>query len=274
MDDAELKAPRSCIICMKWGDAFGADYVNTLYCAVKDHLSLDHDFICITDNPEGLAAGIKTHPLRFPQLERDQWIHGKWPKVLMFDRQIVGGYDAALFLDLDLVVTGNLDPLLAIVMEKGGLYLMPKFRGLIWRLIPAAIWDQIPRIMNKVTRGNSSVVGFVPAEQFHLCDDFDSATDLPRYENDQNYISALAKDRKCYPKNWCIGIIHLVYYWPFGLIFKRYKRRPGRPKIVIFNGRPNPAELIDDSIGYWGTRRRRAHGGIEWVADYLERYST
>ncbi|MBO9445213.1 hypothetical protein [Ruegeria sp. R14_0] len=272
MESAVPKSPKTCIICMKWGEAFGPDYVNLLYAAVQDHMSLDHDFICITDNTEGLKPGIKVAPLAFPQLDRDLWIHGKWPKLLMFDREIVGEYDAALFLDLDLVVTGQLDPLLTIMLEKGGLYLMPKFRGFVWRMIPAVIWDHIPWVMNKVTRGNSSIVGYVPAEQFHLFDDFDGAKDLPKYENDQNYISALATNRKCYPKNWCIGIIHLVYYWPFGLIFKKYKKRPKRPKIVIFNGRPNPNELLDDSIGYWGSRRRRAFGGIEWVADYLNKY--
>ncbi len=262
-----------CIICMKWGDLFGGDYVNMLYRAVQDHLSLDHDFICITDNEDGLDPGIKACPLSFAQLDRPDWTHGKWPKLLMFDRRIVGDYEAALFLDLDLVVTGQLDPLLDIVLDKGGLYLMPKFRGLIWRILPAAFWDKVPWFMNKVTRGNSSVVGFVPSEQYHLYDGFDGPVHLPKYENDQNYISALATNRKCYPKNWCIGIVHLVYYWPFGLIFRKYRNRPKRPKIVIFNGRPNPVELVNDDIGYWGSRRRRAYGGIEWVAEYLRKYS-
>ena len=268
-----MTGQKVCIVCMKWGKAYGGEYVNMLYRAVRDHLSLDHDFICITDRTDGLDPGITCHPLAFPQLEKQLWAHGKWPKLLMFDRNIVGQYDAAVFLDLDLLVTGSLDPLIEIVQDKGGLYLMPKFRGLIWRMIPAPFWDRFPGFMNRVTRGNSSVVGFRPAEQFHLFDAFDGDKHLPKYENDQNYISDLAHDRKCYPKGWCIGLIHLVPYWPFGLIFKTYRRHPKRPKIVIFNGRPNPDELVSDAVGYWGARRRRAYGGIGWVADYLQKYS-
>ncbi|WP_171129264.1 MULTISPECIES: hypothetical protein [unclassified Ruegeria] len=264
--------PKTCVICMKWGDAFGPDYVNMLFGAVQDHLQLEHDFLCITDNPHGLDQGILTYPLSFPQLERQDWTHGKWPKLLMFNRDIVADYDTALFLDLDLLITGDLAPLLTLVQDQGGLFLMPKFRGFVWRMIPAVLWDRAPWLMNKVTRGNSSIVGFIPSEQFHLFDQFDGRTALPKYDNDQNYISARAFSRKCYPKNWCVGIIHLVHYWPFGLIFRRYKHRPRRPKIVIFNGDPKPVELVNDKIGYWGSRRRRAHGGISWVAEYLKKY--
>ncbi len=266
--------PKVCVLCMKWGTAFGADDVNMLFAAVRDHLSLEHDFICITDDETGIDPRVTCRPLEFKQLRRNKWLGGKWPKLLMFDRRIVGDYDAALFLDLDLLVTGQLDPLLNIVRHSGGLYLMPKFRGLLWRLIPAVFWDRFPGVMNKVTRGNSSIVGFVPSQQAHLYDKFDAETDLPKYENDQNYISDLAWNRKCYPKDWCIGIIHLVHYWPFGLIFRKYKRRPARPKIVIFNGRPKPCELIGNDIGYWGTKRRRAFGGIGWVEDYLHKYGS
>ncbi|MTH98519.1 hypothetical protein [Roseibium sp. RKSG952] len=269
-----MSRQKFCVVCMKWGTMYGNEYVNMLHRAVSDHLQVDHDFICITDNFEGLDSGIKCRPLDFPQMAQSNWEYGKFPKVLMFDRRIVEGYDAALFLDLDIMVTGDLTPLLKIVRDKGGLYLMPKFRGLLWRMIPAAFWDLVPGFMNQVTRGNSSVVGFVPAEQFHLYDNFDAAKHHDEYGNDQNYVSKLAYKRKCYPKNWCIGLVHLVPYWPFGLIFKTYRKLPDRPKIVIFHGRPNPDELVNDDIGYWSIGRRHAYGGIGWVADYLQKYGS
>lgn len=117
---------------------YGNEYVNMLHRAVSDHLQVDHAFVCITDNFEGLDSGIKCHPRDFPHMAQANWEYGKFPKVIMFDRRIVEGYDAALFLDLDIMVTGDLTPLLKIVRDKGGLYLMPKFRGLLWRMIPAA----------------------------------------------------------------------------------------------------------------------------------------
>jgi hypothetical protein len=274
MTDGTVNSSKICILCMKWGTAFGVEYVNTLYRAVRDNLGIDHDFICITDNEDGLDPGVICRSLNFLQPDWPAWQNGRWPKLQMFDREIVGGYDAVLFLDLDLIVTGDLQPLVDVVRNQGGLFLMPKFRGFVWRTIPAEVWDRIPAAMNKVTRGNSSIVGFVPSEQFHLYEDFNGASDLVQYENDQNYISALAYDRKCYPKGWCIGIHHLIPYWPFGLIFRRYQKIPQRSRIVIFNGRPKPEELVGNDVGHWGYGRRRAFGAVGWVQHYLQKYST
>lgn len=53
-----------------------------------------------------------------------------------------------------------------------------------------------------------------------------------------------------------------------------YRKLPDRPKIVIFHGRPNPDELVNDDIGYWSIGRRHAYGGIGWVADYLQKYGS
>ncbi|MBO9413232.1 MULTISPECIES: hypothetical protein [unclassified Ruegeria] len=264
---------KACVLCMKWGTPFSAHDVNMLFAAVRDHLPVDHDFICITDDTTGLDPAIKTHALSFPQLDQSEWVHGKWPKLLMFDRRVVQGYETALFLDLDLLVTGELTPLLHRVRERGGLYLMPKFRAFVWRAIPAAFWDRVPGLMNLVTRGNSSVVGFIPKQQFHLYDDFDAPRDLKAYKNDQDYISGRAWRRRCYPKDWCIGIIHLVPYWPLSLIFRKYRNLPKRPKIVIFNGNPKAHELVGQNVGEWGTKRRRGFGSIGWVETYLQKYS-
>lgn len=57
-----MTGQKVCIVCMKWGKAYGGEYVNMLYRAVRDHLSLDHDFICITDRTDGLDPGITCHP--------------------------------------------------------------------------------------------------------------------------------------------------------------------------------------------------------------------
>ena len=51
------------VICMKWGTLYDADYVNVLYRAVGDHLSEPFNFICFTDDTEGLADGIIGLPI-------------------------------------------------------------------------------------------------------------------------------------------------------------------------------------------------------------------
>ena len=51
------------VICIKWGDKFGADYVNRLYKMVEKNLTLPHRFVCFTDNSDGILDGVEIRPL-------------------------------------------------------------------------------------------------------------------------------------------------------------------------------------------------------------------
>ncbi|GAH56014.1 unnamed protein product, partial [marine sediment metagenome] len=42
------------VCCLKVGDKYSSEYVNKLYSMVERNLTVEHDFICITDNPEGV----------------------------------------------------------------------------------------------------------------------------------------------------------------------------------------------------------------------------
>ena len=43
------------IICMKWGDKYGPEYVNRLYNMVSRHLTLDFQMVCLTDDSTGIG---------------------------------------------------------------------------------------------------------------------------------------------------------------------------------------------------------------------------
>ena len=47
------------VICMKWGTAFGADYVNRLYRGVMRNVARPTRFVVLTDDPSGLADGVE-----------------------------------------------------------------------------------------------------------------------------------------------------------------------------------------------------------------------
>lgn len=51
------------VICMKWGTKYGADYVNKLFRGFKRNTKKPFNFICVTDNTEGLEEGIMTREL-------------------------------------------------------------------------------------------------------------------------------------------------------------------------------------------------------------------
>lgn len=262
-----------CFLCLKWGTAYDATYVNILHRAVTDNTSYKVDFICITDDNTGLNPDIIVQPLCFDQVPFKEWTDGMWPKLVMFNRDIVAAYDLAFFLDLDLVITGRLDDFIKLVENhKNTLFIMPNFRKIYPRLLPAAFWNRAPHLLAQMTRGNSSVVGFKPAEQFHLYDDFDSAHHRAIYKNDQDYIAGQAHEKLCWPIKWCRSLIHLVDYFPLGLILKRYKNVPRDCKIMVLNGDPKPSELTSENIGYWGNKRRIAYGSPKWISDYFNTY--
>ena len=51
------------VLCMKWGKAYGPEYVNRLRNGVTRNLSYPHRFICFTDDSTGIEQGIEIFPL-------------------------------------------------------------------------------------------------------------------------------------------------------------------------------------------------------------------
>ena len=47
------------ILTLKWGDRYGADYVNRLYRGVKAHLHRPFRFVCVTDDPADAINGYR-----------------------------------------------------------------------------------------------------------------------------------------------------------------------------------------------------------------------
>jgi hypothetical protein len=92
------------ILCVKWGTKFSADYVNRLYNMVQRNLTLPHDFYCLTEDSTGLQDGIKVIPFTQSDLEYC------WNKLILFDDLPITG--TALYFDLDVVITGNIDELI------------------------------------------------------------------------------------------------------------------------------------------------------------------
>ncbi|MEO0831166.1 MAG: glycosyl transferase, partial [Pseudomonadota bacterium] len=47
------------VICIKWGTAYGAEYVNRLLAGVRRHFSQDVRFFCMTDDRTGFDPRIE-----------------------------------------------------------------------------------------------------------------------------------------------------------------------------------------------------------------------
>ena len=46
------------IVCMKWGNKFGPEYVNNLYHMVKRNITLPFRFVCMTEIHDGIENGV------------------------------------------------------------------------------------------------------------------------------------------------------------------------------------------------------------------------
>jgi hypothetical protein len=91
-------------VCLKAGDEFGPEYVNILRDMVLRN-TLDGRiarFVCITDDPTGLDEGIEVLPL--PE-DLERW----WGKLYMFKRGLFPDGQRMVFMDLDTIITGQLD---------------------------------------------------------------------------------------------------------------------------------------------------------------------
>ena len=90
-------------ICLKWGNKYGPEYVNRLYCAVKRLYSRDHTFYCFTDSSVDLDSGIVVRDLA--ELREVQSRCFTIEKVFLFGK--LPGNN--VFLDLDIVLLRSLD---------------------------------------------------------------------------------------------------------------------------------------------------------------------
>lgn len=95
------------VCCIKNGDKYGPEYVNKLANMVMRNAHMEpYDFVCFTDDSHGIDPWIRCAALPH---DGPAW----WPKMGLYKKTIPGvNTGRILFLDLDVVITGDLDPLL------------------------------------------------------------------------------------------------------------------------------------------------------------------
>ena len=105
--DAKMAEPHQdpslVVTCLKWGKRYSAAYVNRLYTASRRQLRRPARFVCFTEDRAGLDDGIEARPL--PD-NLPLW----WGKAYLFSEEAGLDGHRVLFLDLDQVIVGDLDP--------------------------------------------------------------------------------------------------------------------------------------------------------------------
>jgi hypothetical protein len=241
---APAAPPQRHILCMKWGTKYGPEYVNRLYAMVRRHLSGDFVFTCLTDDAKGIRPEVQCLPI--PALDLPLGIPERgWTKLATFSADLHGLEGTALFLDVDVVITGSLD---SFFEEPGEFVIIHDYKR-PWRIT-----------------GNSSVyrfkLGAHPDVLAYFRENF--ATIRGQFRNEQAYLSDfLHRQGKLsyWPKAWCPSFkYHGIPQWP-----TNYWKPPFIPqdaRIVIFHGECNPP----DALAGKRNRRFRYIQPATWVA--------
>ncbi len=88
------------IICVKWGDKYGPEWVYRLKAAVAYWYQEPHQFVCLTDE---VIPGVEC--IQFPDSDLPTW----WSKINLWYPGLFPGYN--IYFDLDVVLTGPVTPL-------------------------------------------------------------------------------------------------------------------------------------------------------------------
>ena len=179
------------VLCVKWGDLYGPEYVNNLYAMAKRNLTQPFRFICLTDDPKRIHKDVETKPLQ------DKTLKGWWTKIAFFQSPLFDIEGPCLTFDLDMVIVDNID---CFFEHQPGKFCMK--------------WDYSNK--GKKQHGHSScVMRFNANEHPHIYNKLNlskmdhithhtQATGIKRhkYWGDQIWITEQVKDVALWPKEW------------------------------------------------------------------------
>ena len=101
---------RKQVVCIHWGTKYGPRYVNRLYAMVARNITPPFSFTCFCDDPTDFRPEIDAQPLPPLDVVMPTGTLGIWPKARLWGETLGALRGPVLFSDLDLVITGSLDP--------------------------------------------------------------------------------------------------------------------------------------------------------------------
>jgi hypothetical protein len=224
--------PDKQIICIKWGTAYPARYVNVLYAMCARNITGAFKLHCFTDDAAGIRPEIACHALPELGCQIPPDSPGKWRKQALWARELPGGVTGTvLFLDLDSAIVGNMDDYFTYGSSDD--------------VITARNWARPLRRL-----GQTSVFRFKVGAHAYMLDNLraDPAGIAHKYQFEQHYVThGIRNGIKFWPETWtkhfrlhCLPPLPLRYFLPPQL--------PRDCKIVTFPGGPNPEQIVK---GHW-----------------------
>jgi hypothetical protein len=248
------------VICIKWGDLFGPDYVNVLHRACRANITGPFQFVCLTPDGAGLDPNVIVHPIPDIGLTPDQWYTSRvWPKIAIFAPELAHLGGRCLFIDLDMMITGALDEMFeatgGFISLDGGKNWWPRASGYAPMLATGVFAFDLG--------GQSQIMSAFLANKDHI-----TAT----YPNEQTVVGEQARDITYWPHGWVISFKRWLRR-PLGVdMFVPPKAPPAQAKIIAFHGTPRPFDLVSPKAGFWDRPPHMGRGQVTWVYDYWVKY--
>jgi hypothetical protein len=247
------------IACIKWGTLFGPEYVNRLYSGVRRHLKCDIDFYCMTEDSSGFHPDIKVMPLPIEPFHEPMNAalavanrQGAMRKVSLFKPGLIPDLTGpVLGFDLDVVITGDLTPLLS--NDPG-------------KITMRHDWVEARR--GRKT-GHGSVFRYDPSAHGYL---YDLIAENPTQEvevargSEQRYTSTKAQERDDFayiPGDLVVSYKHDCMSFP-PLNYFNVPKLPKNARVVCFHGHPKMPEAVEGYSGSW----LRYSRPCDWLAHH------
>ncbi|WP_303721225.1 hypothetical protein [Malonomonas rubra] len=226
------------VICIKWGTAYNAEYVNRLYRMIKRNTTKQFNFYCFTDDVEGLSSEIITQPMTSLNVKPEENKYAYRKEAGLCDNNL-GGLNGqrVLYFDLDVVIVDNIDCFFE--FPSGNEFVI---------------------INDWNTRGDhvgqASCYSWVVGELGFVKKYFE---EHPRevvekyFTASQEFLSDQVVEHygklNFWPESWCRSFrFHCL---PKGVLRHFFTAKiPVGAKVLVFHGSPNPHEAIQ---GVWST---------------------
>jgi len=230
------------VLCLKWEDRYGPEYVNKLYAMVRRNTRRPLRFVCYTDDATGIRPEVEIKqmpPFNLPEVMRRH----PFRRMFIWQQELDDLEGDVLHLDIDQIVTGNIDDFFDYRPDRS--------------FCVAENWTQMGRGI-----GNMSVFRFRIGAHPYVWEKFiaDPQAAFDTHGNSQNYVCRTISEITFWPTGWCLSFKHsLIPRWPLNF-FKAPPLPPGA-RIVVFTGKPDPDEA---ALGHWPTE------GKPWKAIYKQ----
>ena len=235
---------------MKWGTLYSAEYVNVLYRAVRKNLSGDFRFVCLTNDTDGLLDEIETFDIPEIGLSERHWWAGAWPKLSVFSADLYGLSGRALFIDLDMMIVGQLDDFFT---HSEGLVTIDEG---VWKAGP-------PSTMTSIFAFDLGQCGSIAD---HFQNNLEEMT--TRHRNEQVYLHNEAQPISYWPEQWLVSFKKHLRQPVLIDRFKAPKPPPEETRVLVFHGRPRPIDVILDSKGNLDRFPHYLSGPVDWARKY------